>query len=185
MEINTKNVRIGDVLKEYGYVNDEQIEQALVYQKANKGVRLGEALIATEAITEKQMLEALAQRLGLQLVDISNQKVDIEAIEQIPQQLAQKYLMLAIAMEEGLLTVVVNDPLNFYAMEDIRQVTGMQLHVMLSERAPLENAIKYYYSEVSAKLAAKKANVSTQDDASASLEEVAFDEDGDNEVPWG
>ena len=44
MDNNIRNVRIGDVLKEYGYVTEEQISAALAYQKEHKGVRLGAAL---------------------------------------------------------------------------------------------------------------------------------------------
>ena len=44
MDNNIRNVRIGDVLKEYGYVTEEQIDAALAYQKEHKGVRLGAAL---------------------------------------------------------------------------------------------------------------------------------------------
>ena len=33
MDNNIRNVRIGDVLKEYGYVTEEQIDAALAYQK--------------------------------------------------------------------------------------------------------------------------------------------------------
>ena len=65
--VNVRNVRIGDVLKEYGYVNDLQLQQALDYQKANKGKRLGNVLIEIGFITEKQMLSALAERLNLRI----------------------------------------------------------------------------------------------------------------------
>ncbi len=43
---SNKNIRIGDVLQELGYINEDQINQAVAYQKENKGVRLGAALIA-------------------------------------------------------------------------------------------------------------------------------------------
>ena len=46
------NIRIGDVLQELGYATDEQIQQALAYQKENKGVRMGDALIKLGFINE-------------------------------------------------------------------------------------------------------------------------------------
>lgn len=54
-----RNVRIGDVLKEYGYVNDEQVGKALAYQKEHKGVRLGGALIELGYITEHRCWKPL------------------------------------------------------------------------------------------------------------------------------
>ena len=43
MEKNIRNLRIGDILKEYGYVSDAQIGEAIAYQKEHKGVRIGGA----------------------------------------------------------------------------------------------------------------------------------------------
>lgn len=177
MENNVRNIRIGDVLKEYGYVTDEQVVSALAYQKQNKGVKLGEALIAQGAITEKQMLQALAKRLSYRVVAVSDLSIDIEAVRLIPKQLAEKYCMLAVNVKDGILGLLVNDPMNFYGIEDIRQLTGMHADILLCERTPLEEAIKYYYSEVDARSAAQKANT-----ASAPVEEIVI-EDADDDTP--
>ncbi len=176
-----KNIRIGEVLKEYGYVTDEQLEQALAYQKEHRdsGKRLGTVLIEQGYISEQQMLEALASRLNLERVDLTNLQIDVQAVSKIPQQLAEKYDILALSVQENQLVVATNDPLNFYAMEDIRQITGMDLEIQLAEKAPLEKAISYYYSEVSAHRAASTANEVFQDDE---MEELEL-EDGDGEVP--
>ena len=176
-----KNIRIGDVLKESGYVNDEQIGQALRYQKEHKGMRLGGALIELGFISETNMLQALAIRLNMKHIDIANVKVHLDATALIPANLAEKYCILAINDENGVLTVVVNDPMNFFAIEDIKQLTGRQLNICLCESKPLQKAISYYYSEVAAQKAARTANTMAnekQDD----LEELTV-EDGDDETP--
>lgn len=174
-----KNVRIGDVLLEYGYITQKQLEQALDYQKQNKGKRIGAVLIELGAITERQMLQALAQRLHLKLIDISTVTINIEAVGLIPQQLAEKYDMLAIDREDNVLTVAVNDPMNLYAIEDIRQLTGLQLQLLLTESKPLERAIRYYYSEVSARKAAHKANRSVEE----TITQIEVEEGEDDDTP--
>ena len=175
--VNIRNVRIGDVLKEYGYVNELQLQQALDYQKANKGKRLGNVLIEMGFITEKQMLSALAERLNLRTVEIADLTVHVDATQKIPQALAEKYGMLAVDVQDGMLQVVTNDPINFYGQEEIRQLSGMELQLMLCEREPLEQAIAYYYSEVAAHRAAVAANVSSVDEE---LQELDADEGGDD-----
>lgn len=67
---NEKNIRIGDVLLQAGYINQDELDEALEYQKNNKGIRLGEALIKLGFITEHQQLEALSARLGQRYVKI-------------------------------------------------------------------------------------------------------------------
>lgn len=176
-----KNIRIGDVLKESGYVNDEQIGQALRYQKEHKGMRLGGALIELGFISETNMLQALAIRLNMKHIDIANETVNLDATALIPANLAEKYCILAINDENGVLTVVVNDPMNFFAIEDIKQLTGRQLNICLCESAPLEKAISYYYSEVAAQKAARAANTMANEKKD-DLEELTVEE-GDDETP--
>lgn len=177
-----KNIRIGDVLKEFGYVTDEQIGQAIAYNREHKeeGLRLGGALIKLGFITEHQMLEALGQRLGNEVVEITDISVDMTAVGLIPQQLAEKYCMMAYKQENGVLYVLTNDPLNFYGIEDVRQVTGMDIRIVLTEQQSLLNAIQYCYSEVTAKKAADKASKSSQEEPE--LVEVNV-EDADDDAP--
>ncbi|MEG1505407.1 MAG: type II secretion system protein GspE, partial [Lachnospiraceae bacterium] len=153
-----KNIPIGEVLEEYGYITSEQVDQALAYQKEHKDKRLGQILIEQGYVTERQMLEALAQRLDLEMVNIDELNINEEAVGKIPRSLAIKYSILAFEMKGNNLSVALNDPLNFYALEDIRQLTGMHLKIYLAEMLPLTNALEYYYAEVSAKKAAVQAN---------------------------
>lgn len=175
-----QNIRIGEVLLEFGYINEDQIKQAVEYQQEHKGVRMGGALIALNYITEKQMLEALARRLNYDFVNTSDLQFEVSAVELVPKVLAEKYCMMAFRVIDNTVFLLVNDPLNFYGIEDIRQIVGMELHICLCEKTPLENAIQYYYSEVSAKKAATKAaanNTTAQEVVAVNVEE------GDDDTP--
>ncbi len=179
MEVMTgKTLKIGDVLIEQGYLTKEALEKALEAQKESGGKRLGEVLIEQGYITENQMLQAMAAKMDCQVVNIDALTIDIEAVDKIPKQVAEKYTMMAIGMLGGRLQVVVNDPLNFYGLEDVRQITGLELVILLCEKTPLKKAIRYYYSEISAKKAASKANETTR----SVVEEMEV-EDGDGDTP--
>lgn len=180
MEANIRNLRIGDILKEYGYVTDRHIEAAVAYQKEHKGIRIGGALIALQCVTESQVLEALAQRLSMRLVDLANADVDVEAVEMIPRPLAEKYEILAMQEKDGVLKVALNDPMNFYGIEDIHQLTGMQIEISLCGRDELMKAIHYYYAEVDARKATQIANESF---GNQEEEAFAIDEEGDDDTP--
>lgn len=177
---NEKNVRIGDVLIQEGYIDEAQLMRALDYQKQHKGVRVGEALIALGFITERQQLSALAKHLGQNYVEFSRITVQMEAVELIPRQLAQRYHMLAVKRQDNNLTLVVNDPLNYYGIEDIRQVTGMNLEIWLSDLAPLDSAIAFYYSEIDAQRAASSVNRMAEERTQELEMEV---EEGDGDAP--
>ena len=152
------NLRIGEILEERGYVNKEQMEQALAYQKEHRNMRLGQILIELQFVTEQQVLEALARRLELEIVDVFSQQVDLEAVAMVNKELAEKNLFLPLGVKNRTMTLVTNDPLNYFALEEVRQQTGCYLQIMLSEEKPLRQAISYYFAEVGARRAATQAN---------------------------
>lgn len=63
-----KNILIGEVLVQSGYLTSEQLEAALKEQKNRPGRRLGEIVIDMGFVTEHQTLEALGKRLNIGLV---------------------------------------------------------------------------------------------------------------------
>ncbi|MFR5527666.1 MAG: GspE/PulE family protein, partial [[Clostridium] innocuum] len=153
-----KNIPIGEVLKEYGYIDDLQLQEALISQRKHPDKRLGQHLIDLGFINEKQMLTALSERLNEPLLDLDEVKIEIDAVMKIPKALAQKYSLLAISEQNGKLSVVTSDPLNFYGIEDIRFVTGMNIDISLCDKASISRAIDYYYAEIEARTAATTAN---------------------------
>ena len=176
-----RKLRLGDTLIEMGYITDEQLQQALAYQKEHRGERIGAILVSQGFISERQMLSALAEKLNAPVIDIANIHVDMEAVALIPEQLSVKYNMLPFGMENDQLQLLVNDPLDLYGIEDIRQTSGKQIQLYLSEAAPLKNAINYYYAEISAKAAVNKANLSKN---VAEVDEMVIDtSDGDDDTP--
>lgn len=176
------NLRIGEVLTEKGYVTEEQITQALAYQKEHRDKRVGQILMELGFVTENQVLEALASKLHVEIVEVAQLTVEVEAVAMVDKNLAEKNLILPVRVREHNMTLVTNDPLNYFALEEVRQQTGCQLEILLSEEAPLKQAISYYYAEVSARKAAKQANVgfSTTDAEEFAVEDL---ENSDDEAP--
>ena len=177
-----KNIPIGEVLKEYGYIQQEQLDAALAYQKEHNGLRLGQVLLDLGYVTQKQVLEALSQRLQLRIVDVSQIQIDIDAVRKIPRTLAEKYSLLAVKQTGNRLMVITDDPLNYYAIEDIRQLTGMELEIALCETEPLQKYIAFCYAEVGARKAAETANKANVPKADP-LADMNLNVDDDTDAP--
>lgn len=178
----TKNIRLGEVLIEAGIIDDAQLQKALDYQKEHKGQRLGEVLIDMGFITEAQQLAALAKRLNVSILAVSTYPVQAEAVAKVPKALAARYTLMPVALQDGRLLCVMNDPLNFYAIEDVRLVSGMPVDVALAPKAAIQHAIEYYYAEHEAKAAASSANVAAD---TVAVEDLAgqIDLDEDDQTP--
>ena len=175
-----KNLRIGEILEEKGYVTGEQMSQALAYQKEHREMRVGQILMELGFVTENQVLEALANRLNLEIVEVSQIQVDLQAVGMISRELAEKNLFLPVSLKGKILGLVTNDPLNYFALEEVKQQTGCQLEIYLSEEVPLRKAISYYYAEVNARNAAEQANVGFATTEELEIEDL---DDSDDEAP--
>jgi len=178
-----RNLRIGEVLTEKGYVTEGQISQALTYQKEHRDMRVGQILMKLGFVTETQVLEALASRLQIRIVDVAQLVVNVEAVAMVDKALAEKNLILPVNIKEHNMQIVTNDPLNYFALEEVRQQTGCQLEILLSEEAPLKQAISYYFAEVSARKAAKQANVGFSTAGAMDELEIENLDNNDDEAP--
>ncbi len=173
------NLRIGEILTQKGYITDEQMSQALAYQKEHRDKRVGQILMELGYVTETQVLEALADRLHLQIVNVAELNVDLKAVELVDRELAEKNLILPVKVENRRMTLVTNDPLNYFALEEVRQQSGCDLEILLSEEGPLRQAISYYFAEVQARKVAKRTNVefSTVQEDDLDIEDLAESND--------
>ena len=170
-----KNLRIGEILTQKGYITDEQMSQALAYQKEHRDKRVGRILMELGYVTETQVLEALADRLHLTIVHVAELNVELKAVELVDRELAEKNLILPVKVENRRMTLVTNDPLNYFALEEVRQQSGCDLEILLSEEGPLRQAISYYFAEVQARKVAKRTNVefSTVQEDNLDIEDLA------------
>ncbi len=176
------NLRIGDILVEKGYVTEAQMQQALAWQKEHRDKRVGQILMELGFVSEAQVLDALASRLHLEIIDVAQQNVELQAVGMVNRELCEKNLILPINVQGHNMTIVTNDPLNYFALEEVRQQTGCQLQIYLSEEEPLRKAVSYYFAEVSARKAATQVNT---DFSVSETEELAIEDldAGDDEAP--
>lgn len=171
-----KNIPVGKVLQEYGYVTEEQVQTALAWQKEHKGKRLGEVLIDMGFITEPQLLSAMGQKLEMDVVSVATWPIDMRAVEKIPLTLARKYNLIAIGFEGDTLVIAIDDPMNFYAIEDVNLVVGIPTKYVLSQKQEISKSIEDHYAEIEARSATHAANAAVVDDR---REPVDFSEEAD------
>ena len=139
--------RLGEILVEAGELTQEQLEFALTEQKkdGNGKKRLGEVLVDLKFMTERQILKTLEKQLSVPYVFLGDFEIMPEAINAVPIFLADRYTLVPIKKEGNRLTVAMNDPTNFYAIDDVRMVTGADVAVVIAEKQEILNAINTYY----------------------------------------
>ena len=130
--MKTTNLRIGDILVEKGYVTPDQMNQALAWQKEHRDKRVGQILMELGFVSESQVLDALASRLHLNIVDVAQLSVDLQAVGKVSREVCEKNLILPVSLQGHNMEIVTNDPLNYFALEEVRQQTGCHLEISLS-----------------------------------------------------
>jgi type IV pilus assembly protein PilB len=143
--------RIGDVIVQLGFAEREMVEQ-VVDRGRRDGVPLGQALLDAEIVNSAQLAQALAERNGLDYVDLNRFDVDKGAASMIDGAKARRYRTIPIAfLAEHTLLVATADPANLLALDDITMATGYEVkravaspeHIdaLIEQLGTLENAV--------------------------------------------
>ncbi len=119
--------RIGDVIVQLGFAEREMVE-SVVEQGRRAGLPLGQALIDAGIVNSAQLAQALAERNGLDYVDLNSFDVDKGAASMIDGEKARRYRTIPIAfLAERTLLVATADPANLLALDDITMATGYEV----------------------------------------------------------
>ncbi len=152
-------LRLGDILVQKGIITTEQIEKAMQEEKEKGGSRrLGELLVAEGLVSQEQVLQALSQRLNLDIIDLDNINIDIEAVELIPQNFCVKYKAIAYSKQGMLVNIAVADPLDLYGIEDIKTLINGVCNIQIATEEQIMSEINKAYASINAQKAANKVS---------------------------
>lgn len=124
--------RIGDLFIEQGVVTEQQLAEALDVQRRTGG-RLGEILIELGFITSSDSARVLAERLGLEFVDLAAITFDEIVAHSIPEEIARRYRAIPIEDSGGVVKVAVADPTDVFALDDLQVITGSAIVPVVAE----------------------------------------------------
>ncbi|MCL7748101.1 type II secretion system ATPase GspE [Halalkalibacter alkaliphilus] len=139
-----KRKRLGDLLVESGMITQDQLMNALQEQKKTKA-RLGDQLVTMGMVTEQQIIETLEFQLGIPHINLYKEKIDQKTIGIINEELARKYQLIPVERNENRLTVAMSDPLDYFALDDLRLSTGFQIEPAIAKKEEVRLAINRYY----------------------------------------
>lgn len=150
--VNPLREKLIDVLKKSGLISKEQLNKALEIQK-KEGGNLGSILLNQGFIKEKDLALLLSSSLNLPFFNLSRFKIDPEVVKIIPEKLAKQYRLIPVSRISKNLTVAMSDPLNVFAIDDIKALTSYNIDPIISTDKEIMEAIHNYYSVESTQLA--------------------------------
>ncbi len=139
-----KYLRLGDLLISAGLITQEQLDEGLRLQKGTNK-RLGTVLQEHGIITESELIEALQMQLGIEFIDLSKVNIPTELAQVVPKNIAKQYQVVPVRMVRDELYLAMSDPLNFYAIEEVRKAVRRKVVPMVAMSSAVERAIQVLY----------------------------------------
>ncbi len=136
--------RLGDVLVESGLLTPQQLEQALEEQRKDTGTRrrLGQVVADLGLAAERDVAKALADLLGLDLIDLSRMVPAPDVVRLLPRAVAERTRVLVLDRTDTGLVVAAADPTNVLALDDVKLYTRTpELHVLVATDSQIRDHI--------------------------------------------
>ncbi len=165
-----KNKKLGEILIDIGAINEEQLEEALKTSKMT-GDLLGETLLELGFLDEKTLFKGLEYIYHIPYVDLPATAIDKATISTVTEAMAKKHVLIPISRDEKVLSIVMDDPLNFYAIDDVKNSSGLEVNVVgISTKKSIMAAIDRYFG---GELAEKAFEDLRKEYSSFNLEELS------------
>jgi type IV pilus assembly protein PilB len=170
---------VTDVIVDLGYVGDERARQAI--EEARTAGRPPERLLLEQgAISADQFSRAVAERYGLDHVDLTAYQVDMAAANMVSVSSARRYHAIPIGfVDKETLLVAMSDPTNVLAIDDIQIATGLDCRVAVAAEEDVEALLGRLNTLQSAVTEA----TDEEDEAEDELAEVADMQVGAEDAP--
>lgn len=137
-------IRIGELLKTKGFLNDRQLTIALGQQKIT-GSLLGDSLVKLGFITSKELGQVLAAQSGLEFIDLSEYVISEDALRAIPKNVAEKAEFIPLNTENGTFSIGITNPGNILAIDTAARIAQKQPRVYMVDMDNFRDAMSRAY----------------------------------------
>jgi type IV pilus assembly protein PilB len=118
---------IGDVVVDLGFASRERVEEAVEIARAQRKPT-GQILVEQGILRHDQLARVVADRYGLDYIDLSVYELDMGAVNLIDMEAIRRYQAVPVGfLEDGTLLLAMADPTNVLTVDDIAMLTGRRV----------------------------------------------------------
>jgi len=136
--------RLTELLVTQGILSKERLQEAFEIQK-KKAVSLREVLLKEGFVDEAKLISVLSESLYIPTLNLSNYRIDTSLAEVVPERMSRQYHLVPISRIGDNLTVAMADPLNIFALDDLRLFTGHKIEPVIALEKDILLAINNVY----------------------------------------
>ncbi len=156
---------VADIVREVTEVSDGQLRQAIDVQKETRQP-LAQVLANMGLISEKEKARILGRQWGIPFVDLGERQIERDLLKLVPHHLLQRWKAVPIDRSGPRLVVAMVNPLDVYAIDQMRLVAGMDIESVISTVEDINAALGQ--------------SMSTREEVGAALQEMSDDLGGDS-----
>ena len=142
--------RLGEMLVDEGIISEEQLQEAMHEQKI-KGGRLEKILISQGYVTQDVIMAFVGTQLGIPHVSLTEiGEIPNDVVFSVPESIAINHILIPIVKKDKRLTVAMADPLNVFAIDDIKMMTGFDVDPAIASETEIKAMQAKYYGSAAA-----------------------------------
>jgi type IV pilus assembly protein PilB len=134
----------GAKLVDQKIVSPEALRRAQEMSRGGTGSLCGN-LVKVGALSEDQLAALLSDHYGVTAVDLDHIEIDSGAVKLIPGDVARKFLVLPVRRQGRRLFVVMCNPADISAIDDIQFITDLEVEACVAAESALRKVIDRYY----------------------------------------
>jgi general secretion pathway protein E/type IV pilus assembly protein PilB len=132
-------------LVQKGLLREADLPRVAEAQAAAPTRPLHELLIERGFVKEEDVLPALAEEFGMDLVDLTKVTVEPETLKAMPLKLVHRRNLMPLARENGTLVVATGDPFDVNALDELQTLTGLHVQPVLASPREIARLIKTHF----------------------------------------
>ncbi len=128
------------ILRDRGLLNDTQVDT--IVQTGVKGNEQIASAISLGFVEEREALQAVAEAVGVDFVDLRETEVDLGLLDEFPTRLIYRESLFPVAAQNGHITVATSDPFNLYPLDEASAATGKAILPVVATQRDIDTLIK-------------------------------------------
>ena len=169
--------KLGEILIGSKLIDEKQLEQAIAYQR-KCGCKLGQAIADLNFAEEFEIALAISQQIKVPYINIFSENLSDVELKKVEESLVRKYNIIPIRKAGNTLEVAMSDPYNLDVIADIQFALGCTIKPLLALESEITAFIRQYYN---GNLVHRKSTARTLSDK---LELISQKSIGENESKY-
>lgn len=148
--MKTFDEKLYEIIKKSKFVEIEALNDA--YKSAQELNRsLSDLLIFRSLVAEEALSQLIAENINVPYISLKTKSIPDEILNLIPENLARNYRMLPFEKKDNELSLAMEDPENFEALELAKRRTGLKIKAFFASKTELSKALNLYKRDLQKK----------------------------------